>query len=72
MKLTVLQPEDLEPLPPGTRYEQALFDVVTRYQLTSNDASILLETQQAGITAIVTEDSDLWRAATNFDVYTWL
>ncbi len=72
INVTVLQPEDLEPTPLGQRAERMLSDVVDRYRLNTNDASILIELRQAGIDAIVTEDADLRRAASDFQVYTWL
>jgi len=49
-----------------------LIDAVNRYFLDSNDASNLIEMQQAGIDAIVTKDADVRRAARDFRVYTWL
>jgi predicted nucleic acid-binding protein len=68
----VLQPDDLAPLPPNRRLEEALIDAMVRYQFDSSDAAILNELQSVGLDAIVTEDPDLRRAASDFDVYTWL
>lgn len=45
---------------------------MNRYRVNSNDASILVEMRQARIDAIVTEDADVRRAATDFQVYTSL
>lgn len=68
--LTVVQPEELAPLPPDRRYEDELLGQVGRYRLNSNDAAILLEARRAGITSIATLDADMRRAAVDFDVYT--
>ena len=68
----VLQPDDLASLTSGQSFEDELIDIVLRYQLDSNDAAILLEMRRAGLDAIVTEDPDFRRAATDFDIYTWL
>jgi predicted nucleic acid-binding protein len=72
MNIAVLQPEDFGPFPAGTCSKQLLIDAVNRYFLDSNDASNLIEMQQAGIDAIVTKDADVRRAARDFRVYTWL
>ena len=71
-ELVVLQPGDLAPLPLDHRLETDLIDAVDRYFLDTRDAAILIELQRAGVHAIVTEDPDLRRAATDFDIYTWL
>jgi predicted nucleic acid-binding protein len=70
--IAIAQPENLSLPIDGRRFEAALLDAVRRYQLDLNDAAILLEMRRAGLDAIVTEDPDLRRAATDFDVYTWL
>ena len=70
--LVVIQPSDLAPLPDDRRLEAELIDSVDRYLLDTRDAAILLEMRRAGLDAIVTEDPDLRRAATDFDIYTWL
>ena len=72
MGLIVIQPDELAPLKPGERLEEQLIQYVARYRLETFDAAILLEARRAGLDAIVTEDPDLRRAATDFDVYTWL
>jgi len=68
----VLQPADLAPLPQNRRLEEALVNAMVHYQLDPSDAAILIELRRAGLDAIVTEDPDLRRAATDFDIHTWL
>ena len=70
--IAIAQPENLSLPIDGRRFEAALLDAIRRYQLDSNDAAILPEMRRAGLDAIVTEDPDLRRAATDVDVYTWL
>ncbi len=71
MGMLVLQPEAFASSS-STRYETALINVVLRHALDTSDASILLEMERAGITALVTEDADMTRAASEFDIYAWL
>lgn len=70
--LIFLQPRHLAPLPGGKDLEEEVLDLMARHQLDSGDASILLEAQRAGVRSIVTSDTDLHRAQSDFHVYTWL
>lgn len=69
--LVYVQPRDVLPLPDNQLLEYALLDHIRRYQLDTNDAAMLLEARRAGIMSIATLDSDIRRAAVDFDVYTW-
>jgi predicted nucleic acid-binding protein len=69
--MQLLQPNDLAPLPEGTRWETELLRLIGHYRLDTSDAAILFDTQRAGITSITTLDADLRRAQRDFDVYTW-
>lgn len=69
--LLFLQLGDLEDLPSGQPRDEVMLRVMTRYELDTSDASILLEARQAGIPRLATADPDLLRAALDFDVYTW-
>lgn len=70
--LVFLQPQDLLPIASGREIDHELVHLIGRYGLDTNDASVLLETQRAGVTSIATMDQDLRRAVADFDVYTWL
>lgn len=61
-----------DPIPSGLSYDQDLVRLVGRYGLDTSDATIPLEAQRMGLSAIVTFDRDLRRAAADFDIYTWL
>lgn len=69
--LLFLQSGDLDDLPAGRSRDEAMLGTMTRYELDTSDASILLEAQQAGVPRLATADPDLRRAALDFDVYTW-
>ena len=71
-RLLFLQPEDLGDLPSGRTLDDEMIRVMARYELDTSDAAILIEAQRAGVTSIVTADSDLRRAQLDFDIYTWL
>jgi predicted nucleic acid-binding protein len=65
-------PDDLEPIASGRRFDEELVELVGAYGLDSNDAAILLEARQVGLTDIITLDVDMQRAQLDFDIYTWL
>jgi predicted nucleic acid-binding protein len=69
--LVVLRPSDLEATANDQPFDVALLDHIRRYQLDTNDAAMLLEARRAGIMSIATLDSDIRRAAVDFDVYIW-
>ncbi|MGH2533201.1 MAG: hypothetical protein ACRDJW_12955 [Thermomicrobiales bacterium] len=71
-RLTVMQPWEVAASSMGLRYEHDLLRLVGRFRVNTNDAAILMQARQAGITSIATLDADLRRAAGDFDVYTWL
>ncbi len=70
-RLLVLQPADLDDIPSGRALDDELVRTMARYELDSNDASILIEASRAGITAIASSDPDFRRARLDFDVSTW-
>lgn len=69
--LWLLAPDRLGPIPSGLPYDEELVRLIGRYGLDTSDTAILLEARRAGVSAIVTLDRDLRRAAIDFDVYTW-
>lgn len=66
------QPHDLVPRADGRSFDEELVEMMGRYGLDSSDSAILWEAERAGVSAIVTLDRDLRRAAVDFDIYTWL
>jgi predicted nucleic acid-binding protein len=70
--LYVLQPDDVAQEIVGDTLEERLVGTIGQYGLDSYDAAMLLEARHAGITSIASLGADLQRAATDFDIYTWL
>lgn len=70
--IEILQPDDLDPIERGRRYERELIRLVRRYQLDTADVAILIEARRAGVESVVSEDPDWRRAARDFELYTWL
>lgn len=70
--IVILDPRDFDASSSLRRIDQQLPDFVVRYGLDSSDAMMLLEAEGVGIHGIVSFDPDMRRAATDFDVYTWL
>jgi len=70
--LLFLSPEDLGPIASGRSFDEELVHLVCTYGLDSNDATLLMEAQRYGVTAIASLDVDLLRAQADFNIYTWL
>lgn len=69
--LLFLPPEQLGPIASGRSHDEELVHLAGRYGLDSNDASILLEALRYGYTDLITLDTDMQRAQSDFTIYTW-
>ena len=67
--VTLARPDDLLREPTAPLLEERLRYFIGRYHLLPQDALILAEAEQMGITAVATLDKD-WRRVTEFDIYT--
>jgi predicted nucleic acid-binding protein len=70
--LMFLEPELLDPIVSGRKFDDEIIELVTKYGLGSSDTRILMETQCCGILDIATFDKDMQRASADFNIYTWL
>jgi predicted nucleic acid-binding protein len=71
-RITFLSPDDLGPINPNTTFDYRLIELCWTYSLDTQDAGILFEAERLGVDNIVTMDSDLQRAQSGFNIYTWL
>jgi predicted nucleic acid-binding protein len=71
-RLLLVKPDDLSEIDSGRPLDQELNHAVGTFGLDANDSLILIEAARAGVTDIVTMDTDLRRAQADFTIYTWL
>jgi predicted nucleic acid-binding protein len=70
--LLIVQPADIAEGTISGNHQDLLVETMCQYGLDSNDASMLLDARRIGVMNVVSLDADLQRAATDFDIYTWL
>ena len=70
--LFILEPRDLGWDSLESRFEENMIHYMDRFKIDTADATILMESERAGIDSIVTLDKDYRRATKDFQVLTWL
>ncbi len=71
-RLVFITPGDSGSGEPDTAFDRRLVELCLTHSLDTQDAGILFEAERLGVVSIVTLDTDLQRAQSHFDIYTWL